>query len=485
MEGEIKQAREPRLTVSINPIAAQAKPPRAPPAHVGSEALLRLQAATLAHSEFDAAAVALCGELADVLDALRVSIGIVEQRHSDLVAVSRGGPEQLDGGTAKSILAAMDEAYDQASTIVAPSGKQDRRINRAAEVLRLSHHGSVLTVPIAVREKIVGAITIELADPLRVIDPIATLCEDAAALFGPVLQLMRENERSWIRRASEGLHGLARGRLRPGRVKWIVAASIAALGLAALCLVPADVSVSAPARVEGAVQRVVAAPTNGFLKSALVRPGDAVKEGQVVAELLDRDLQLDYAKLQSEIAQHENAYSASMARSDRANMMIYQAKLSEARAQLELVEQQLQRGQMRSPIDGLVIQGDLTQTLGSPVERGQTMMTIAPRDAYRVIIELDERDILHMKVGQTGRISLSALPWDSLPVRIERITPMASVLDGRNVFEIEARPLTMSKDLRPGLRGVARVDVGHAPPLPVWTRRLSDHVQRFIWRWTP
>ena len=277
------------------------------------------------------------------------------------------------------------------------------------------------------------------------------------------------------------------------------------LSLLALALIPASYSVTAPARVEGAVQRVLAAPANGILKSSLVRPGDSVRQGQILAELLDRDLQLDRSKFQGEMAQHENAYAAAMARSDRSNMMIYQAKVAEARAQSDLVEQQLSRIQMQAPIDGVVIQGDLSQMLGSPVEKGQVLMTIAPKDEFRVIVELDERDIQSLKPGQAGRLVLSALPWDSVAIIVERITPMATVIDGRNVFEIEAK-LTQSpsqaqsqsqsssraqaatqapRDLRPGLRGVARVDVGRAPLLQVWTRRLAEHVRRFVWRWSP
>lgn len=450
-----------------------------------STALLRLQAATLAHTEFEAAAVAFCGELAELTDALRVSIGMVERRHSELLAVSKGGPETLDRPLTKQILAAMDEAYDQGSTIFAPCGSESRRINRAAEVLRRNHHGVVVSVPIAVNQRTIGAVTIELGDPKRPIDPIVALAEDAVSLFGPALHVLRQNERSTLRRWRDGFREASRHwpRLMRSPWRWLVAALLVATVL--LGIVPADYSVSAPARVEGAVQRVVAAPSNGFLKSNAVRPGDPVKQGQVLAELLDRDLQLDRSKLQGEMAQHENAYAAAMARSDRSNMMIYQAKVAEARAQAELIDQQLKRIQMQAPIDGVVIQGDLSQMLGSPVEKGQVLMTIAPRNAFRVIVELDERDIQALKVGQHGRLVLSALPWDTVPILVERITPMAVVSDGRNVFEIEAKPVGSPRELRPGLRGVARVEVGRAPLLQVWLRRVTEHLRRFVWRWSP
>lgn len=494
MKTAVKTAPEP-LTQKAS------KPPAANPP--GGAALLRLQAATLAHTDFDAAALAFCSELAELTQALRVSVGMMEKRHAELFAVSRGEPESLDPLLRKQILAAMDEAYDQASTIFAPSGKGDRRINRAAEFLRREHHGTVVTVPIAIHQEIIGALTIELADISRAVDPIIALAEDSAALFGPVLHVLRQNERSIWRRSRDGLRKRLLTWPRMIRSPWRWLTVGLGVSLLALALIPASYSVSAPARVEGAVQRVLAAPANGFLKSSLVRPGDSVRQGQILAELLDRDLQLDRSKLQGEMAQHENAYAAAMARSDRSNMMIYQAKVAEARAQSDLVEQQLSRIQMQAPIDGVVIQGDLSQMLGSPVEKGQVLMTIAPKNEFRIIVELDERDVQALKIGQAGRLVLSALPWDTVAIIVERITPMATVIDGRNVFEIEAKltqpqspsqsqpvsktqALTQApRDLRPGLRGVARIDVGRAPLLQVGTRRVAEHVRRFVWRWSP
>ena len=288
MKAAVKTAPEPsKLKAAMLPAA---DPP-------GSTALLRLQAATLAHVGFDAAAVAFCSELADLTEASRVSIGMIEKRHSELLAVSRGEPENLDPTQRKQILAAMDEAYDQGSTIFAPSGKGDRRINRCAESLRLEHRGTVITVPIAIHQEIIGAVTLELPQVLSVIDPILTLVEDAAALFGPVLHVLRQNERSPWQRGRDYLKKLSKTwpRLIRGPWRWLGAAL--AITLAALATVPASYSVSAPARVEGSIQRVLAAPANGFLKSNLVRPGDSVRQGQVLAELLDRDLQLDRSKL--------------------------------------------------------------------------------------------------------------------------------------------------------------------------------------------
>src|SRR5262249_28181943 len=140
-----------------------------------------------------------------------------------------------------------------------------------------------------------------------------------------------------------------------------------------------------------------------------------------------------------------------MARSDRALLMVNQAKAAEARAQLELVEQQIERAHVKAPFDGIVISGDLTQSLGAPVQRGNVLMVIAPRDRFRLMVEVDERDIADIRPEAAGRLRLAALPGESYAFRTERVAPLAVARDGRNFFEVEGRFEAATPALRPGL----------------------------------
>ncbi|MEO8224576.1 MAG: HlyD family secretion protein, partial [Gammaproteobacteria bacterium] len=159
------------------------------------------------------------------------------------------------------------------------------------------------------------------------------------------------------------------------------------------------------------------------------------------------------------------------------------SRAADAEAELSLVESSLSRSRIVAPFDGVVIHGDLSQSQGAPVKQGETLFTVAPAHRYRLIIEVDERDIASVKVGQRGSLALSALPWDTLPIEIVRLTPLATPVENRNVFEVEARLLKQPEDLRPGLRGTARVTVGRAPLLWTWTSRVAANARLALWRW--
>jgi multidrug resistance efflux pump len=225
------------------------------------------------------------------------------------------------------------------------------------------------------------------------------------------------------------------------------------------------------------------APSDGFLRQVYARPGDQVKADQVLAELAEDDLRLERRRWESELTQHENAASAALARTERAQFVINQAKADEARAQLELVDTQLSRTRVVAPFDGVVIKGDLSQSLGAPLRRGEVLLTVAPADRYRLLIEVDERDIPDVRAGQTGTLALGALSDRALAFRIARVTPVASTRDARNFFEVEGEFDEAPAKMRPGLQGVAKIDAGTRPLVWIWTHRMVDWLRLTLWSW--
>jgi multidrug efflux pump subunit AcrA (membrane-fusion protein) len=161
--------------------------------------------------------------------------------------------------------------------------------------------------------------------------------------------------------------------------------------------------------------------------------------------------------------------------------VVSQGKAGEARAQLELVRQQLARTRLLAPMDGIVIKGDLSQTLGAPVQRGDALLTLAPAQQFRLIIEVDERDVAEVKAGQTGQLALSALPVDTLAFTVQRVTPVATVRDGRNAFEVEAKLAGPAPALRTGLEGVAKIDAGERSFAWIWGHRAVDWLRLAWW----
>jgi multidrug resistance efflux pump len=451
-------------------------------AAVGAADLLRLQTAVLWHRDFAQAAAALATALCDRLSCDRVALGWVYSDCSAVVALSHAADFDPRQAASERIAAAMDEALEQASTVVVPQREG------AAPQVALAHlelagadTRAVCTVLLVDAAKPVGALTFERASVPFTRQEMA-LCEDAAALAAPILSLKRRAERGWAASTDEAVRGLWNKLASPeeGRRarRWLAACGLAA---AVLLFVPVPYYVAAPARLEGSVQRVVVAPVDGFLEQVNVRPGDSVKSGQLLAELATQDLQAERMRRRSELAQHENVYRAALARADRTQLVINQARAAEAQAQLMLVENQLQRAQLRAPFDGIVIKGDLPQQLGAPVQRGEVLLTLAPDDRYRLIVEVDERDVALVDAGLHGRLVLAAEPNAVFDFSVVRLLPVAVTADGRNFFEAEGALEAAGKTLRPGMRGVAKIAAGRRSAAWIATHRLFEWLRLTAW----
>lgn len=388
--------------------------------------------AVLRAPDFAQAATACATELAAQLGCQRVALGWLSGPRMQVVAVSHGA--DLDRQAALiDVTEAMAETALQGVSLTLPLAADGLpRITLAHQaLLRSQALGSVVSVPLAHNAEVQGVLLCERgADQPAFETRDVLLLEQVAAGVAPVLRLQRalaEPLGERLRRAGRSLVA----RWRDPSQRLLRGSTYGALALlAALLAVPLPHRVSATARLEGAVQRVLGAPQDGYLRQVHVRPGDMVKEGQVLAELSDEEMQLMRRAKQAELAQHENTFAEAFSRGDRAQAAVAQAKAMEARAQFELAQEQLGRMQLKAPFDGVVIDGDLSQQLGAPLKRGEALLTLAPDERFRIMLEVPERDIADMQIGQRGSLLLSALPQRPVELKVVRITPVAKTVEG-------------------------------------------------------
>ena len=479
------------------PAGAIASPPVIPTLHnaVGvhtmelptpnSQRILHLLATIEAHDRFREAATAFVTELATMFACDRVSIGFSGRRHVRVEALSHAAEFRSNQRLLRDIGGAMEEAVWQGATMVypLPEGGQPRVDRAHADLAQRQGSAWIGTVPLVKSGKAFGAVVLERNGPQSLGRADLAMCENIGALLGPLLDVKRAVDKPWPLKIGLALREAAAPLFGPGHLA-VKAVAATLLGVvAAASFIDGDYRVSAPAKIEGAVQRVMAAPVEGYVKQVHVRPGDRVKAGQLLAELADEDQRLEQRKAQGELAQLENSYGTALIKQDRAEVGIAFAKLEAARSQVELIQARLERTQIHAPFDGIVISGDLTQSLGAPVKKGETLMTLAPEHDFRVIVEVDERDIGDVRLGQPGYLARSALPIETFPVHVLRITPVATAGQGRNYFEVEAQFKGEAKELRPGLLGVAKIEAGARSLLWIWTHRVADWARLGLWSW--
>ena len=449
---------------------------------------LDLVATLLEQPRFNEAATALTTQLATELGCDRVCLGLLRGGRARIQAVSHSPQFERRANLVRAVEQAMEEAIDQGERVVYPPVENARPVvTRAHEALvQESAAGSAATFPLRHGDRVIGALTLERAAGHRFDSTALTVCDAIAAAAGPIADLKRSSEQSVVAHAGRSGMALWQKLAGPGHAGF----KLGALGLLALAgflsFATGEFRISANSTLEGTVQRAITAPINGYVKEAGLRAGDVVKSGQVIGRFDDRDLKLERVKLLSQREQFERQYREAMGRRERAQALIVSAQMAQADAQLALIEEQLERTVMAAPFDGLIVSGDLSQSLGSPVERGQVLFQVAPLERYRVVLQVDERDVAHVVAGQRGELTVASMPGERFPFVVRNVTPVNTAKDGRNFFRVEAAlEAEPGPRLRPGMEGVGKITVDERKLVWIWTRGFADWLRLWIWSWLP
>lgn len=451
--------------------------------------LFDLALAALSEADFGKSSLAVVNRLAQRFNCHQVLFGLEKGKTVRVETVSHSAWFEEKANLVNLAAQAMNEAFDQRSRIVVPEPESGATLITAACRRYLLDSGSraLCALPLEAGNRVAGVWLLERDEPFS--DDELDVLDALTLTLGPILELKLSREESLFKHTRRSWSRLLRKLSDTSRPGYKLLAIAVALVLAILALYQTDYRVASQAVVEGATQRVAVAPFQGYLQSAPARAGDVVRAGQVLATLEDKDLRLEKVRWDAELEVSLRKEQEAMAKGDRVEFRLASAQANQARAQLDLAREKLTRVQVVAPFDGVVVRGDLSQQLGSPVEQGKVLFELAPLEAWRVVLKVDERDIADVRAGMPGELMLTSLPGQSFPFRVKKVTPVATAEDGRNYFRVEAG-LTLKQGaplpkLRPNMEGVGKVEASEQSLLWIWTHRLSDWLRLTLWRWMP
>lgn len=429
------------------------------PAAAAAEALRATQ--ETADAEVGLAAAA--ARLAALLPAgARLALGLARGGRIVSLALSDQPSVNRRTALARALMLAMEEGLDAGEVLALPDAGRASAAARAFPDL-VSGHGCVI---VPAREA--GACAVVLWGEAG-----GTAPEALAGLLRPTLQLLG--------RSCNAVAGSARG--GAARRRWLLLAAAVAGVLGALAHLPRTDEVVASFVAQPAVAHAVTAPFDGVLEASATRPGDVVAEGEVLARLSTRELALEVAAVRAREANDLREAAIARAAGQPAQEMIAELSARRNEAQRALLEHRLALAEIRAPAAGVVLAGDLRRSLGQVLTRGQVLFEIAAPDDIRAEILLPETRAHLVLPGQQGWLAPASDPGARIPVTIERVRPMAEVVQGRNVFRaIAVLPEAPAEaPLRPGAEGVARIVVGETTWLAWIFRDAWTALRRFAW----
>lgn len=432
-----------------------------------------------------AAAMALCNQVAARFGAERVALGFLSGRYVKLTALSHTEKISRKMRLVQDIEKVMEECLDQDVEVIHPAAENVSYVSRAvADHSKRNGPLCVCSLPLRRERKAEGVLTVERA-PERPFTP------EEVQRLRLVLELttarlvdLYENDRwfgaRWARSWRNGLSTLV-----GPRHTWAKVAAIGLFGF--LCfsiLAKGTHKIEASFVIEATQQQVIPMPFDGFLKSANVEPGDRVEAGKTVLATLDTaTLMLERSAAEAEMVGYLK--EADLARDQRkpTEAEVARFKAEQARAKMAVLDHKIRQATIVAPIDGVILQGDLKKRIGSPLQAGDVLFEIAPLDTLRAKLSVPDDQVDDVNAGDRGELATAAHPGRYIRFEVERVNPIAEVVNQKNVFQVRARLLDVPANLplRPGMEGVAKVHADRRPYLDLWTRDLVNWVRMKLW----
>lgn len=315
----------------------------------------------------------------------------------------------------------------------------------------------------------------------------------------------------------------------PGRRKqvkrknFLISASIVAVLLGLFFFLPLPRYVNSVFVVNGKGVQYLYVPSDAVLKNIHVKPGQAVKKGDVIVSLEDLALEQEIARLHSEIEglkterQHAENRNVSKTGSGK-SIDVINAELRKKRVMLFSREQKKDSLKIVSDREGIIfsplekkqpptLHGELPTWSGSPLdpanigatlEKQTQICSIASKGRMKATLVLGQSDVDLFEEGATVLLQFDERPWEWEKSQVERISYQSSDLDQSELkslssqnggpLETVQKPDGMLKPMFttfpasvpldgiaestvPGMRGKAKIYSGTATP-----------AQR-TWRW--
>jgi len=288
-------------------------------------------------------------------------------------------------------------------------------------------------------------------------------------------------------------------------------------------VVEATVNNTRAGTVKACRRAKLAAPVGGQIEHLLVKKGQRVKNGQVLLELWDKDLQAqerlaqeqlataqtqeqqacvqaDLADKEAERAQQlrEKGFISaegldqkiSAAKVNRAGCEVARSQIEQSKSRIAVSRAGLQRMVLRAPFDGIVadISGELGEyaTPSPPGIPTLPAIDLIDDSCMFVSAPIDEVDAANVKVGQVARITLDAVKGKTFAGKVKRIAPYVLELEkqARTVeVEVEFAEAPNDENLLVGYSAdVEIVHDSHANVLRIPTQTLLEGKKVLLYR---
>jgi RND family efflux transporter MFP subunit len=203
----------------------------------------------------------------------------------------------------------------------------------------------------------------------------------------------------------------------------------------------------------------IIAEGQGRITQLNIKEGQQVSRGQMIAKIDDTNIQAQLTTVRASLEKSRKdveRYERLLKAGAISQQQYEEIKLGyqNAQANVTSIEQQLKYSSARAPMSGVIKEVKVEE--GSFATPGSTIATVVDISRLKMIVKVDEKDIIKIREGQAVSITTDVYPDETLNGKVSLISVQA---DAGRKYEIEIElPNPRNTPLRPGMYGYVSIE---------------------------
>ncbi len=241
-----------------------------------------------------------------------------------------------------------------------------------------------------------------------------------------------------------------------------------------------DLGTPLPADVQAYVEASIHARASGYLKNWFVDIGDAVTNGEVLAEIETPELDEQLAQAKAQVDQAQAALDLSKVTSDRwtellktasvseqetaekqSDYVLQQANLEAARANVKRLQDLKGFDKVTAPFAGIITERntDIGQLIAA--DSGPELFRMAQTDPLRVYVQAPQEYAYAITPGQKAELTFQELPGRTYTAKVTRTA--GAVDPSTRTLQVELQVSNPRNEILSGSYAQVRFDENAAP----------------------
>ncbi|HSE50313.1 MAG TPA: efflux RND transporter periplasmic adaptor subunit [Terriglobales bacterium] len=258
------------------------------------------------------------------------------------------------------------------------------------------------------------------------------------------------------------------------------------VGLVLLAVTPMPMRLDGDATVAPALRAQVQPEVEGVVRRVLVKEGERVAPGTVIAEMEDWDAKSALAAAEAKRADAMADMSRALATGDGATAGATRANADYWTAEVRRAQERLDRTKLRAPIAGVVATPHIETFTGRHLEPGDPFAEVIDTSHAVVDVAIPEGDAGLLRQGVKGWVKLEALPTKTYDGTVDVVSPMSTPEGEHRVYFARVTIDNPEGLVRSGMQGRGKVSVpGYHSVGYVMFRKLGMWAWSKAWSWLP